>query len=317
MRTSSPSMAAKLAAIFLGVALSLSARADIFQPSWTWLGPAPIPNGQTTTTSMSVSGRVTTIVVHPSNASIAYVGTAQGGVYRTTDGGDTWTAIFDDAGVLAIGALKLAPSDPTTLFVGTGEAYNNSDARAGLGLYVITNAETTPTVAGPFNKSSANINVFEGNSISQILVSASDANTILLSTSSASVGRGSQVNGNVAARGIFRCTNALSASPTFTWLSNDIRVFDMAADPANLNEVVIVAGPAIYRMTNAVSGPVAFTAMFTPTNPFSLVRFALNKVGTTTTLLAVTSEVPWPLNSGGHLTATGTDCTGCFWKYSR
>ena len=46
--------------------------------SWTAIGPAPIPNGQTSP-SVAVSGRVTAIDIHPTNASIAYVGTAQGG----------------------------------------------------------------------------------------------------------------------------------------------------------------------------------------------------------------------------------------------
>src|SRR5437016_2998744 len=46
---------------------------------WMALGPAPIPNGQTTTRSDPVSGRVTAIAVHPANPNVAYLGTAQGG----------------------------------------------------------------------------------------------------------------------------------------------------------------------------------------------------------------------------------------------
>src|SRR5262249_59047413 len=88
---------------------------------WTPLGPAPIPNGQTTGVSQAVSGRVTAIVVHPSNENIVYVGTAQGGLYRSLNGGTTWTALMDDAQSLAIGSIAIDPLDPTTLFVGTGE----------------------------------------------------------------------------------------------------------------------------------------------------------------------------------------------------
>ena len=47
---------------------------------WTPLGPSPIPNGQTTSISTAVSGRVTAIAVHPTNSNIVYVGAAQGGV---------------------------------------------------------------------------------------------------------------------------------------------------------------------------------------------------------------------------------------------
>jgi len=64
-----------------------------------------------------VSGRVTSVVVDPTNANKVYLGTAQGGVWRSLDGGSTWTSIFDNAQTMAIGALALAPSDPTILYV--------------------------------------------------------------------------------------------------------------------------------------------------------------------------------------------------------
>src|SRR5258708_521506 len=56
-------------------------------PAWVPLGPAPIPNGQTQGRTDPVSGRVTAIVVHPTTPNTVYVGTAQGGVYRSLDGG--------------------------------------------------------------------------------------------------------------------------------------------------------------------------------------------------------------------------------------
>src|SRR5205823_3124327 len=63
--------------------------------TWTARGPFPIPNGQTETREDPVSGRVTAITVHPTNPTIVYVGTAQGGLYRTLDGGSTWTQLMD------------------------------------------------------------------------------------------------------------------------------------------------------------------------------------------------------------------------------
>src|SRR5262249_29018245 len=102
----------------------------ISSSSWTPIGPAPIPNGQVDAPPappIPVSGRVTAIAVHPTNPNTAYVGTAQGGLYRTLDGGATWTALLDTAtpgttgGSLAIGAVAIAPSQPSTVFVGTGE----------------------------------------------------------------------------------------------------------------------------------------------------------------------------------------------------
>src|SRR5712691_966475 len=50
-------------------------------PTWVELGPAPIPNGQTQTVVSTVSGRLTTMVVDPTNSNILYVGSAQGGIW--------------------------------------------------------------------------------------------------------------------------------------------------------------------------------------------------------------------------------------------
>src|SRR5258708_5653198 len=106
---------------------------------WTPLGPSPIPNGQTTVISMPVSGRVTAIAVHPANENIVYVGTAQGGLYRSLNGGSTWTALMDDALSLAIGSIAIDPLDSTTLFVGTGEGNLSGDSFFGVGLYIVKN----------------------------------------------------------------------------------------------------------------------------------------------------------------------------------
>src|SRR6266852_3033557 len=79
-------------------------------PAWTALGPAPLSIG-----SSNFSGRVTAVVVDPTNPNVVYLGAAQGGVWRSLDGGATWVSIFDNAQSLAIGALAIAPSDHTIL----------------------------------------------------------------------------------------------------------------------------------------------------------------------------------------------------------
>ena len=58
--------------------------------NWSFLGPAPIPLGQTSTTRVPVSGRTIAIAVHPTDPDTVYVGTAQGGLYKSTNGGANW-----------------------------------------------------------------------------------------------------------------------------------------------------------------------------------------------------------------------------------
>lgn len=97
--------------------------------NWIQLGPTAVPGGQTLSTYYPpfenipalVTGRVTSIVVDPTDSNIIYVGTAQGGVWKTIDGGRNWFATSDYAPSLSIGALVIDPQDPQVLYAGTGE----------------------------------------------------------------------------------------------------------------------------------------------------------------------------------------------------
>lgn len=90
--------------------------------NWVELGPSAVPNGQTYGSArVLVTGRLTEIVQHPTNALIIYVASARGGVWKTVDGGSTWTPTSDNAESLAIGALDISKSNPQVLYAGTGE----------------------------------------------------------------------------------------------------------------------------------------------------------------------------------------------------
>src|SRR2546427_575524 len=93
-------------------------QAPIIGP-WTPIGPAPTTAGFFTPTS----GRVTTIAVDPSDATgnTVLIGAAQGGIWRTTDAGTTWTSVGDQNPSLAMGSIAFAPSQPSIVYAGTGE----------------------------------------------------------------------------------------------------------------------------------------------------------------------------------------------------
>ena len=75
---------------------------------------------------------------------INYIGAASGGLWKTSDGGVSWKPIFDDQDVSSIGSIAIAPSDPNTVWVGTGETFVIRPAHAmGDGIYKSIDAGKT------------------------------------------------------------------------------------------------------------------------------------------------------------------------------
>src|SRR5436305_1854687 len=72
-------------------------------------------------------GRVAAVVGVAGDRSTYYVGASAGGVWKTTDGGDSWEAVFKDQPTASIGAVALAPSNPNVVWVGTGEGNPRKD----------------------------------------------------------------------------------------------------------------------------------------------------------------------------------------------
>jgi photosystem II stability/assembly factor-like uncharacterized protein len=83
----------------------------------------------------TMGGRIDDFAVVESNPSIVYVGTASGGVWKTTNNGTTWEPVFDKESVSTIGDIAIAPSDPSIVWVGTGEPNNRQSSSWGDGAY--------------------------------------------------------------------------------------------------------------------------------------------------------------------------------------
>lgn len=97
---------------------------------WVPAGPSPMAQG-----GRQDNGLTTAVAVNPNNPSVVYQGTAGGGVWRSLNGGDTWTPIFDRQLSLGIGepsAIAIDPSDSSTIYVGTSSRVT---PQAGAGLY--------------------------------------------------------------------------------------------------------------------------------------------------------------------------------------
>ena len=109
------------------VGQSISAGPSI-GPVWEELGPMPISSGP-------YAGRVSALVCSPTDANRLFAGGADGGVWRTLDGGTTWQPLTGHLPTTAIGALALDPNDEDVIYAGTGEGNYANHSRYGLGLY--------------------------------------------------------------------------------------------------------------------------------------------------------------------------------------
>src|SRR6266446_6500118 len=82
-----------------------------------------------------MGGRIDDFAVVESNPNIVFVGVAAGGVWKTSNNGTTWTPVFDKEAVSTIGDIAIAPSDPSIVWVGSGEPNNRQSSSWGDGAY--------------------------------------------------------------------------------------------------------------------------------------------------------------------------------------
>ena len=94
------------------------------------------------------ASRTSAAAGHRSQPFTFYIGVVNGGVWKTTDAGRTWTPIFDDQPTGSIGAIAVAPSDPNVIYVGSGEGLQRPDLSTGDGIYKSTDAGKTWTHLG-------------------------------------------------------------------------------------------------------------------------------------------------------------------------
>ncbi|MFI5180857.1 MAG: WD40/YVTN/BNR-like repeat-containing protein [Thermoanaerobaculia bacterium] len=125
-----PSMAKGPAGTFVRSDTGPSAPAAAIFAGTTWQSVGPMPMQSYTAYPPrqygNLGGRVDAIAVHPTDPSILLLGSATGGIWKSTDAGQTWRPVSDYAPALAISHVAFSPANPSIVFAATGEADNGT-----------------------------------------------------------------------------------------------------------------------------------------------------------------------------------------------
>jgi len=167
---------------------------------------------------INIGGRITDVAIAPDNDDHLYVGTAVGGVFKTTDKGQNWTPIFDNIGRPSIGNIAIAASDSDRIYVGTGEANASATSGAffGDGIYRSDDAGNTWNYAGLENSQH----------IGRIVVDPNDKDRVFAAATGTLYGKNED-------RGVYRSFNAGSTWEKVLYVNDSTAVIDVAMNPIN------------------------------------------------------------------------------------
>ena len=120
----------------------------------------------------TMSGRIADLAVYEANPAVYYVGTAHGGVWKTTNNGATYIPQFQDQGLISIGDVTISQTNPDLVWVGAGESNNRQSTSWGGGVYMSTNGGTTFQFMGLGDSKHINRIVIDPNNSDVVLVAA-------------------------------------------------------------------------------------------------------------------------------------------------
>jgi len=162
------------------------------------------------------AGRVNAVTGVSVQPDTFYFGSVGGGVWKTINAGRTWSPIFDSASSASIGAIAVAPSDPNTIYVGTGEADMRDSIQFGDGMYRSNDG----------GKTWKHVGLEDTKQIGRIIVDPKNSNLVYV----AALGNAYGPN---ADRGVYRTHDGGVTWEKVLFKNNDVGAIDLNFDPTN------------------------------------------------------------------------------------
>jgi photosystem II stability/assembly factor-like uncharacterized protein len=183
------------------------------------------------------SGRIADIAVNPNNFSEYYIAVASGGLWKTTNSGTTFTPIFDDKPVYAMGCITIDPNNSDVVWLGTGE--NNSQRAIGIGdgVYKSTDAGKTWTNMGLKNSSH----------IGRIQVDPRNSDVVYVAAHG-------QIWGPGGDRGLYKSVNGGQTWERILFIGEYTALNDVEMDPRNPDILYASAHQRERRVYSKING---------------------------------------------------------------
>jgi photosystem II stability/assembly factor-like uncharacterized protein len=161
-------------------------------------------------------GRTVAVTGVPGKANVFYMAAVNGGIWKTTDFGNTWQPIFDDQPTGSIGALAIAPSNPGVIYAGSGEGLQRPDLSVGDGMYKSADG----------GKTWQHLGLTDAQQITAILVDPKDAERVFVAVLGHPYGPNQE-------RGVFRSTDGGKAWKKVLYRDENTGAADLVFDPSN------------------------------------------------------------------------------------
>ena len=178
----------------------------------------------------NIEGRITSIAIHPANSQMVYVGTANGGLWKSTNYCQSYIPVFDNTNTTSIGDVAIDPVNSNIIYCGTGEANSLRSYYPGTGIYKSTNAGETWNYIG----------LGETNSIGRIAINPFNTNEIYV----AALGALRKKNDE---RGLFKSTDGGLSWNNIIYLGDSVGVVDVVIDPNNPSKVFAASWERLRR----------------------------------------------------------------------